>query len=256
MQLGTRVIFLLILSQLIIAPQIQEKDIKERIIITKQAIRTLKEKIQHYKQLHNLDFQFVEKSSNQTTKTSESHKIREIKANFQEDIKKDLDLTKKVYDYFTNSTHKEDEIYEIKNEIKENGIREIDELMDVMDNHPGSVLDGFNYKANGKDFENKGNQSVATPNEVKETNTRKQTSKRNASYPGYYNEQVNNQTTSKSADNHQHQQNPQDHGINVKISYENQTKNIPNSPRFFQKQKNLNRNGPIKIDELLNKFLN
>jgi hypothetical protein len=137
-------------------------DLRRKLFLTNHAINKLKDQIsirlEKNKSMQNYEKNnlFIESHSHEMNFKESSipevhHKpaqtmvsIKNIKLNkkfgnsLQEDIKHDMDLGNKVYEFFNeNPNHLN--LNKIKNEIKTTGYKEINDLIDLLDNHPDYI---------------------------------------------------------------------------------------------------------------------
>lgn len=137
-------------------------DLRRKLFLTNLAINKLKDQIsirleknkttQNYEKnnlfidshYHEMNFKesSIAKINHKPAQTMES--IKNIKLNkkfgksIQDDIKHDMDLGNKVYEFFNkNPNHLN--LNKIKNEIKTTGYKEINDLVDLLDNHPDYI---------------------------------------------------------------------------------------------------------------------
>lgn len=137
------------------------EELRMKIFITKQAINKLKEEISKAKESNvptqsniienSLNFKEKEESLNKIENVETSYNLTDYKGlnNYHEfnsktlddDVQKDILINKEVEDYF-NHNPKHLEIEHVKKEIKESGIKEINDLIDMIDNHPEQIGHG------------------------------------------------------------------------------------------------------------------
>jgi hypothetical protein len=177
--------FIVIITYIISSNTPSAEELRMKIFITKQAINKLKDEISKAKESKNgiaasssdensLNFKEkddsldnIETSYNMTDFNGLSNFHEFNSKTLDEDVRKDILINTEVVDYF-NHNPKHLELDHVKKEIKQSGIKEINDLIDMIDNHPEQIGHGTpNTFFNLQDY----NKTDSNPNVNLKSNT-------------------------------------------------------------------------------------
>jgi hypothetical protein len=179
------------------------EDLRMKLFLTNQAISKLKDQISKIgaeKNKHmlkpnelkiNLNESLSDEMSFRESKISDDNSEQIIESPhksiidekyhnpLKDDMKQDMDLGNKVYEYFNKNTNHLN-LNTIKNEIKTTGYKEINDLIDLLDNHPEEIEHGNiehfytqEIQISSKDVKNKKSEKIQKSqdaNEIDEIN--------------------------------------------------------------------------------------
>jgi hypothetical protein len=118
------------------------EDLRVQLFMTKQAIKNLKSHIENIKQSQKIDPKFKQVENKfealEPEQKKPHHKLNEL---ISTEIENEMKLDKEVHDYY-NHNPKNDTLLHLKSRLKENGIRDFEEMIDMLDNHPEEISHG------------------------------------------------------------------------------------------------------------------
>jgi hypothetical protein len=118
------------------------EDLRVQLFITNQAIKNLKSQIETIKNSQTINPKFKQVNgkfeSIEPNQIKPHQKFNEI---ISSEMQKEMKLDQEVHDFY-NHNPKNDTLFHLKSQLKENGIREFEEMIDMLDNHPEELSHG------------------------------------------------------------------------------------------------------------------